>query len=89
MDKKFQPADSLKLAAGMMLDGKKLQPIKTAAINGLKIKLILHEGVNREIRRLLGRLGYRVINLTRIRIGRLSLGRLKTGQWKKITPEQI
>ncbi|HNW08962.1 MAG TPA: pseudouridine synthase [bacterium] len=89
LDKKFQPADSLKLAAGMMLDGKKLQPIKTAAINGLKIKLILHEGVNREIRRLLGRLGYRVINLTRIRIGRLSLGRLKTGQWKKITPEQI
>lgn len=89
LDKNFQPADSLKLASGMVLDGKKLQPIKTAAINGRTIKLILHEGANREIRRLLGQLGYRVIELTRIRIGRLQLGRLKIGQWKKTNPKQI
>ncbi len=89
LNKIFNRQDAKKLAAGMVLDGKKLQPIKTIKITGRTVKLILREGVNRQIRRLLGQLGYQVLALQRIRVGRLKLGNLKIGEWKNIKPTDL
>jgi 23S rRNA pseudouridine2605 synthase len=81
--------DIKELKSGMMLDDKKLQPVKILDISETKINLILKEGINRQIRRMMGRLGYRVVELKRVRIGKLRLGNMKVGESKKIKPEDI
>jgi len=54
-----------------------------------RIKVILKEGKKREIRRMLGHLGYRVKRLVRIREGPVKLGKLKPGEYRELTPEEI
>ena len=83
IDKTLDKRDIRVLNKGMILDGKKLQPVKVTN-DGKVLKLTLTEGVNRQIRRMLGQLGYRVFDLKRIQVGKLSLGGLKEGDWKYI-----
>lgn len=53
------------------------------------IRVIMHEGKNREIRRIAELLGYRVKRLIRIRIAGLRLGDLKEGDWRPLAPREI
>ena len=89
LDQDLKPLDIKKLKSGVFLAGKKLRPIKVTASQNKSARLILEEGVNREIRRVLGRLGYTVKKLKRIRIGKLELKDLKPGQWRKISKEDV
>ncbi len=89
IDKPLERQDAEIISRGMIVDGKKLQPVKISGSKGNIIGLVLKEGVNRQIRRMLGRLGYRVSDLKRIRIGKLELGDLQEGEWRKITREEI
>lgn len=49
-------------------------------------RIVLTQGLNRQIRRMCEYFGYRVISLKRIRILNLTLGSLKSGEWREITP---
>ncbi len=62
-----------------------------AEIDGDKarIKLTIHEGKNRQVRRMFKSLGYRVVELTRVSYGTLSLGDLKIGQSRKLRDDEI
>lgn len=52
-------------------------------------ELVLKQGKKREIRRIFGCLGYEVVNLKRVAIGKLKLGNLATGKWRDLTdPEK-
>ncbi len=51
-------------------------------------KIILTQGLNRQIRRMCHQLGYKVIDLKRIRIMNISLGSLKTGEYRHITDKE-
>jgi 23S rRNA pseudouridine2604 synthase len=51
--------------------------------------IILTQGLNRQIRRMCEFLGYRVVNLRRVRIMNIRLGRLKTGDFKNVTEKEI
>lgn len=53
------------------------------------LEITLHEGRNRQVRRMLLRLGHRVRRLTRVRIGRLSLHGLGSGQHRALAPDEI
>lgn len=53
------------------------------------IELVIHEGKNRQVRRMIEALGHTVLKLTRIRIGALALGDLPVGGWKEIRPEDV
>ena len=88
-DINFEQKDIHKLQQPMVVGGKKIRPVKVVSIENDSLRLILHEGVNRQIRRMLGRLGYTVKKLKRIRIGKLELGSLKAGEWKEISPTDI
>lgn len=89
IDRPLEKSDAAEITRGMVLDGKKLQSVRISGNNGNLVRLVLKEGVNRQIRRMLGRLGYRVNDLKRIRIGKLELGDLKEGEWKKINRGDI
>ena len=54
-----------------------------------KIKVTLHEGQNRQIRRLLARLGFKVRRLQRVAIGSLTIKGLRAGQWRLLTGPQV
>lgn len=53
------------------------------------VTVILEEGKNRQIRKMFGNLGYHIISLKRMRIGRLSLGTLPVGRWRFVRKESI
>ena len=53
------------------------------------LEMILDEGKNREIRRMLARLGHKVHQLKRVGVGRLSLGNLLPGQWRPLAWSEI
>ncbi len=57
-------------------------------INKRTFRIILTQGLNRQIRRMCKELGYRVVTLKRIRIMNILLGELKTGQYRKVTDEE-
>ena len=75
------------------LDGYQIRPprITVYAVRGTKARLeiVIHEGRNRQIRRMCDLAGMRVTRLQRIREGSLSLGSLPLGKWRYLTEEEI
>ncbi|MBR6435838.1 MAG: rRNA pseudouridine synthase, partial [Thermoguttaceae bacterium] len=64
--------------------------IKQVYKNGTSIiEMVLSEGKNREIRRILARLGHNVLDLTRIAVGPVKLGRLPKGAYRRLTTAEI
>lgn len=74
---------------GMILDGEQLRPVIVSLVEGNKVRLILKQGVNRQIRRMAEAVGYKVKDLKRIRIGKLELGDLPAGKSKVINKKDI
>lgn len=53
------------------------------------LELTLHEGQNREIRRMMARIGHKVIQLIRVRFGPLNLSNLKSGEYRRLTDWEL
>ena len=51
--------------------------------------ITIHEGRNRQVRRMIEAVGHRVVRLRRVRFGSVSLGDLKRGDWRELTTEEI
>lgn len=62
-------------------------PCKVKKLSNKKFRIILVQGLNRQIRRMCEQLGYKVTSLKRLRIDRLELGSLKVGRYKKLSPD--
>lgn len=58
-------------------------------ISRFEFRIILVQGLNRQIRRMCEYLGYEVVALQRIRIMNLELGDLPVGEWRDLTPEEL
>ena len=65
------------------------RPCKIEKLERNVFKIILTQGLNRQIRRMCEALGYRVRSLTRVRIMNIKLNRLKTGTWRNLTPAEL
>ncbi len=89
LDRNLTPQDKERIERGIMIDGKKLQPCKIDLGKNNSYKIIIKEGINRQIRRMLGRFGYDVKKLKRIRVGKLELKNLKEGQTRPFKKEDI
>jgi pseudouridine synthase len=72
----------------MIIDGKKTAPA-TLRTQGTTVYLTIHEGMNRQVRKMFGELGYTVRNLRRIRVGKLTLGDLAVGKFKMLQKTDI
>jgi 23S rRNA pseudouridine2605 synthase len=86
-----------KLRRGVFLDGRRTAPatVRRGATSGkgtkqlTKLTIGLHEGRNRQVRRMCAGIGHPVRRLTRIRMGPISLGPLRPGQWRDLTPKEV
>lgn len=79
------------ISAGIELDGKKTKPCKATLEPGTKrvFRIVLTQGLNRQIRRMCNSYGYQVVKLQRVRIMNISLGKLQLGQWRDLTQEEL
>lgn len=76
------------LRHGLMLDGRQLKPAYVSRMETQRLKFILREGRNRQIRRMCEMVGLEVVDLIRIRVGPIRLDNLPEGKWRVITPEE-
>lgn len=77
------------MEAGVVLDdGVKTLPCRVEKTGGYSFRIILTQGLNRQIRRMCEALGYRVSNLKRIRVMNIELGDLRVGSYRKVTPQE-
>ena len=82
-----------KLARPIVLDGYRIRPpkVELLAVQGGKARFLvtIHEGRNRQVRRMCDATGMHCTRLRRIREGALSLGNLESGKWRRLTSEEI
>lgn len=78
-----------KMAAGVPILDTVTRPCKIEKTGKYKFKIILTQGLNRQIRRMCEALGYEVKELCRTRIMNIQLGNLKTGQYRKLTDQEL
>ncbi len=81
------------MTVGMMIDGYKTKPCEVRVINReegrVVLEILLHEGRNRQIRKMCEQLGLEVARLKRTAIGTVKLGMLKVGDWRDLTQKEI
>lgn len=77
------------LASPMEIDGYRLLPIGVRRISENMLELTLHEGRNRQIRKMCDAVGLTVRRLKRIAIGKVTLGELPLGKWRELTDEEV
>ena len=77
------------LSGGIRIMGEMTKPCRVARIDAVSFRIILTQGLNRQIRRMCSALGYRVHKLKRVRIINITLGSLGTGEWRYLSDAEI
>lgn len=78
-----------RMGNGIPILGTVTKKCKVEKLNDFTFKIILTQGLNRQIRRMCEYLGYEVKKLKRTRIMNVSLGNLKSGEWRELTKNEI
>lgn len=82
------PARLERLRFGLSLDGRRLKRAEVELIGRQRLRFVLREGRNRQIRRMCELVGLEVTDLLRTRVGPLRLGELPEGRWRVLSPEE-
>jgi 23S rRNA pseudouridine2605 synthase/23S rRNA pseudouridine2604 synthase len=78
-----------RMAAGMPLLNTRTRPAEVHRIGERRFRIVLKEGRNRQIRRMVRQLGNEVIDLKRVRVAHVRLGRLPEGRWRHLTDAEV
>ena len=76
------------MADGIPLKGVKTRPARVTRMSGRRFRMVLKEGRNRQIRRMVAKMGYAVTRLKRVRMASIRLGDLPPGAWRFLTPTE-
>lgn len=76
------------LRHGLTLDGKALLPAQVEVMNEAELRFVLKEGKKRQIRRMCAAVGFKVLRLKRVRVGRVRLGALPPGKWRYLKDDE-
>ena len=74
---------------GVPVHGQPTLPCRTTKLGRYGFRIVLVQGLNRQIRLMAAHFGYRVKALQRVRIGNVRLGHLKPGQWRNLTDAEL
>jgi 23S rRNA pseudouridine2605 synthase len=78
-----------RLREGVELDDGRTAPAKVALLDGRLLRITIHEGRNRQVRRMCDAVGFPVLRLVRTRIGPLTDRTLKPGAWRALTQDEV
>ena len=78
-----------KMGKGVPILDTVTRPCKIKIIGKYKFSIILTQGLNRQIRRMCEYFGYKVTRLERVRVMNIELGNLKSGEYRKVTDDEI
>jgi len=89
VDKPLDTEFVRRMSSGIPVLGTLTKPCKVRQLSPTSFNIILHQGLNRQIRRMTEYLGYNVTRLKRVRIMNISLGSLKVGQWRLLNQKEL
>ncbi len=89
LDRRWDAALAARLLRGVFLEGKRAQLARVQQIGPTRLRVVLRQGINRQIRRMFYEVGYDVKRLVRTRIGHLRLGDLPRGHWRMMTKNEL
>ncbi len=78
-----------RMAEGVEILDVRTRPARVTRLGERSFRIVLQEGRNRQIRRMVRRVGNEVVDLKRIRVAGIRLGRLPEGTWRHLTPEEV
>jgi 23S rRNA pseudouridine2605 synthase len=78
-----------KLREGVELDDGITAPAKVALVEPTVLRLVIHEGRNRQVRRMCDAIGHPVVRLVRTRIGPLRDTALRPGSWRPLEVDEV
>jgi 23S rRNA pseudouridine2605 synthase len=77
------------LANGVELEDGRTAPARVRRLATSRVELVLHEGRNRQVRRMCEAVGHPVRRLHRSRYAGLTLGRMRPGEWRELTADEV
>ncbi len=77
------------MSRGVPVHGQTTLPCRTGKLGRFGFRIVLVQGLNRQIRLMAAHFGFRVKQLCRVRIGGVGLGHLKPGQWRNLTDAEL
>ncbi len=78
-----------RLREGVELEDGRTAPARVTLVPPRAVRMVIHEGRNRQVRRMLDAVGHPVRRLVRTRIGPLTDRRLRPGEWRPLTPAEV
>ncbi|MBX3702149.1 MAG: pseudouridine synthase [Steroidobacteraceae bacterium] len=89
VERPVTPAFLQMMAAGVRIGGEKTRPCSVVRCGPASFRIVLTQGLNRQIRRMCSALGSRVQSLRRVRIMHIRLGALPSGRWRELTDAEV
>jgi len=89
LDRQWDATLAPKLLSGIFLDGQRAKIARLHSITSNRLRIVLSQGINRQIRRMFHEIGYEVKRLVRVRTGNLRLGDLPRGHWRPLTKRDL
>lgn len=87
------PEEARRLERGVMVDGRLTSHAKAKILSTQNLftdmLITIHEGRNRQVRKMVEQIGHQVVMLRRIRFGPLKLGDLPRGMWRPLTDDEL
>ena len=89
LDRPFDPNHIPRLLRGFRLESGPARAERIQVLAGAQLRVVLRQGMKRQIRVMFYRLGYEVKRLLRIRIGGLQLSKLSPGEWRALRAREV
>jgi 23S rRNA pseudouridine2605 synthase len=89
INRRWHSKHARKLLEGVFLEGKRARLARLQPIGPTRLRVVLQQGINRQIRRMFYEIGYEVERLVRTRIDGLRLADLPRGSWRPLTKSEL
>jgi pseudouridine synthase len=81
--------DLSRLAKGVTIDGRRTEPAAVHSLGPGHLRITVHEGRNRQVRKMCETIGHPVTQLRRVAIGPIRDSKLGVGRWRELSPDEV
>jgi pseudouridine synthase len=81
--------DISRLSTGVTIEGRRTEPAEVVSLGPSRLRITVHEGRNRQVRKMCEAIGHPVTELRRVAIGPIRDPKLKTGHWRELTAQEV